>query len=87
MQILPSTDLSRVFLRLTRFSAAQLDPPLDSMMSNICEYMWSDNCGPKMMKGVKRVTLDGDQIINLNETMRSTKEVFVVDTYEVIIED
>jgi hypothetical protein len=88
LQVLPSSDLNRLFIRITRFSNSQGPLPLDSVLSNLCEYMWTSNCGPKLMKGVKKVTLDGDQISGDAgaETTNGAKEVYMVDTYEVMID-
>ena len=89
LQVLPSSDLTRLFIRITRYSNSQGPLPLDSVLSNLCEYMWTSNCGPKLMKGVKKVTLDGDEVRgeDVVETMAATKEVYTVDTYEVMIEN
>ena len=88
LQVLPSSDLNRLFIRITRFSNSQGPLPLDSVLSNLCEYMWTSNCGPKLMKGVKKVTLDGDEISGYAgvETTNGAKEVYMVDTYEVMID-
>ena len=88
LQVLPPSDLNRLFIRITRFSNSQGPLPLDSVLSNLCEYMWKSNCGSKLMKGVKKVTLDGDKISGDAgaETKNGAKEVYMVDTYEVIID-
>lgn len=88
LQVLPSSDLNRLFIRITRFSNSQGPLPLDSVLSNLCEYMWTSNCGSKLMKGVKKVTLDGDEIScdAGAETKNGAKEVYMVDTYEVMID-
>jgi hypothetical protein len=90
MQVLPSSDLTRLFIRITRYSNSQGPLPLDSVLSNLCEYMWTSNCGPKLMKGVKKVTLDGDEVRDDDggvETTTGAKEVYTVDTYEVMIDN
>ncbi len=90
LQVLPSSDLTRLFIRITRYSNSQGPLPLDSVLSNLCEYMWTSNCGPKLMKGVKRVTLDGDELGDDSgletTTTGAAKEVYMIDTYEVVIE-
>ena len=89
LQVLPSSDLTRLFIRITRFSNSQGPLPLDSVLSNLCEYMWTSNCGPKLMKGVKKVTLDGDEVRDYEDGQveSAAKEVYTVDTYEVMIEN
>ena len=42
------------------------------------------------MKGVRKVTLDGDEVSQDDDGLETTtgeKEVFTVDTYEVIIDN
>jgi hypothetical protein len=89
LQVLPSSDLTRLFIRITRFSNSQGPLPLDSVLSNLCEYMWTSNCGPKLMKGVKKVTLDGDEVGDGEDGQveSAAKEVYTVDTYEVMVDN
>ena len=91
MQVLPSSDLTRIFIRITRYSNSKGPLPLGSVLSNLCEYMWTSNCGPKLMKEVRKVTLDGDEISQDDddglETTTGEKEVYTVDTFEVMIDN
>ncbi len=60
MQLMPSSlSLERMYLRVTRFNLDKGPLPLDTLMSNLCEYVYTDYCGPRV-KGLKKVSLDGD---------------------------
>jgi hypothetical protein len=73
-----------MFLRLTRFSN---EKPIkfEGILPNFCEYLFGEACAEKV-KGLKKTYLDGDEIL-VNSSNNVEKEVFVVDTYEVLFED
>jgi len=108
VQLQPSDDLIKLFLRIIRFSDRKALPE-QQLLPNLCLYVWNDNC-PSRVKGLKRVYLDGDEIRgakqdddvsipdNAGDDEISQKsedgdksieemEVFVVQTYQLIIEN
>jgi hypothetical protein len=62
---------------VTRFTDAK-PLPIDNLMSNLCEYVYSDYCGPKV-KGIKLVLLDGDE--RLTELADKGNELYKVDMF------
>jgi hypothetical protein len=83
--------MSRLLIRITRFSDSKGEIPLGSVLSNICIYLWVNDCGPELMKAfLRKVTLDGEDLVDISggrktEGEEKSPETYIVDTYEAII--
>jgi len=58
--------------------------PVETILPNLCEYVFNDNCGTHIT-GLKKMTLDGDVDNDEASSSRNKDEIFIVDTYEVMI--
>lgn len=83
IQLIPSGDFKRLLLRLVRYKHVS-NFPIDTILPNLCEYVFSDNCGAHIT-GLKRVGLDGDENSTPKDGEFNKDEIFIVETYEVIV--
>jgi hypothetical protein len=66
IELLPSSDLSRLVLRVTRFSNLKGPLSFQGILPSICEYLSNQGC-PRRVNEAKRVSLDGSSTVSLDK--------------------